>query len=104
MSKVIQVYEDGDSQQPIGYESYEASLTNKTNWSLKNDASKFAIGNYRFHNVSIRTDSAITVKFNATTNDGITVAANTSFTISNMTFQDIFITNTGTAAVKIVMW
>ena len=99
--KTIQLYEDGDSQQPIGYESYEASLVDKTNWSVKNDGSKFAT---RFHNAIIRTSNTITLKINSTSNDGITIASTDGLEIHDMTINDLFITNTGTAAVKIFLY
>ena len=100
-------YGDGDPRHPSYYENYEASLTDKTNWSVKTNGTKFALTNPafkgRFHNISIRTDNIISVKLNSTSSDSISVAANTTFEITNMAVYDIFITNTGTAAVKIFM-
>lgn len=51
--------------------------------------------------VSIRTDAAITVKFNETTNPGFTVSANTAFDL-NFQFHKMYITTTGASAVKIL--
>jgi len=51
--------------------------------------------------VSIRTNAAITVKFNATTNDSVTIEANTSFDIDTMEVRNIFITAAASANVKI---
>lgn len=51
--------------------------------------------------VSIRTDGAISVKFNATTNDSISIAANTSFNVDTLEVINIFITAASNANVKI---
>ena len=53
--------------------------------------------------VVIRVDTAITVKFDSTSNSAITVAANTAFELTNFTFNKIYITTSGTTAVKIFM-
>lgn len=53
--------------------------------------------------VSIRTNVAITVKFNATGSDAISVAANTTFEIDTLEVTNIFITAASTANVKIFL-
>lgn len=99
--KVIDNYQNGESKQPETYESYEAALTDKTNYSVKNDAGKFS---RVFHKAFIRTDSTISVKINSTSSDSITVAStDSSFKIEDMTIKDLYISNTGTANVKILL-
>lgn len=51
--------------------------------------------------VSIRTDAAITIKFNSTSNHSITVAANTEFAI-DFQFQALYITAVSSANVKVL--
>ena len=53
--------------------------------------------------VSIRTNAEITVKFNATTNDSITVTASTTFSIDTLLITNIYITAASTANVKIFL-
>jgi len=53
--------------------------------------------------ISIRTDAAIMVKFNATTNGSVTIDANTSFTLSNLEITNIYITAASSANVKIIL-
>lgn len=53
--------------------------------------------------VSIRTSAAITVKLNATGNDGISVAANTTLNIDTLEVTNIFITAAATANVKLFL-
>jgi len=53
--------------------------------------------------VSIRTDAAISVKFNAATNHSITIAANTSFNSDTLEVTNIFITAVASANVKILL-
>ena len=52
----------------------------------------------------ISTNNTITVKFNLTTNDAMTIAANTTATIENLYIDEIFVSNASgsTAAVKIL--
>ena len=53
--------------------------------------------------ISIRTDAGITVKFNEDSNDGITIAANTTFNIDILEITNIFITAAQNANVKIFL-
>jgi hypothetical protein len=54
-------------------------------------------------NTVIRTDAAITVRFNAVGNDGITLAANEVLEVDWLNVTAIFITAAGTAALKIIL-
>lgn len=97
-------YGNGDSKNPIEYENYQGTITNGSNWNLKTTGGKFVLKD-RFHNASIRTDAAIAIKINATTSDSISLASTDSpFVITDMTIHNLFITNTGSAAVKIMLW
>ena len=51
--------------------------------------------------VSIRTDAAITVRFNLVTNDAISIAVNTTFNVDTLEVSNIFLTATASATVKI---
>lgn len=51
--------------------------------------------------VSIRTDAAITVKFNAATNDSVSIAANTAFSLDTLEVSNIFVTAASSANIKV---
>jgi len=53
--------------------------------------------------VSIRTDAAISVKFNSTSNDSITIEANSSFNVDTLEVTNVYVTATASANVKIFM-
>ena len=52
---------------------------------------------------SIRTDADITVKFNLSTNEAITISANTTFNVDTLEITNIFITAAASANVKIFL-
>lgn len=53
-------------------------------------------------NTVIRTDAAITVRFNSVSNDAITIAANEKFECDWLNISKIFVTAAGSAALKII--
>ena len=53
--------------------------------------------------VSIRTDAEITVKFNSTSNDSITVEASTTLNIDTLEVTNIYLTAASSANVKIFL-
>ena len=54
--------------------------------------------------VSIRTDAAISVKFNATTNPATSIAANTTFTLDSVLLvTNIYLTASASANVKVFL-
>ena len=53
--------------------------------------------------VSIRTDAAITVKFNSTSNPSITIEASTTFNVDTLEVTNIFLTAASSANVKIFL-
>lgn len=55
------------------------------------------------YRVVIRTDAAITIRFNSATNDPITIAANTSFDCNFLEVTSIFVTAAGSAALKVLI-
>ncbi len=52
--------------------------------------------------VVIRTDAAISVKFNSVSSPAITVSANTAFELDDFLFYAMYITTTGSTAIKIL--
>ena len=52
----------------------------------------------------ISTTQGVTVKFNLTTNDAVTIAANATLTVENLYIDEIFISNASgsTATIKII--
>ncbi|HEB13746.1 MAG TPA: hypothetical protein ENI13_02065 [candidate division CPR3 bacterium] len=53
--------------------------------------------------VSIRTDAAITVKFNSTSNASVTIDASTTFNVDTLEVTNIFLTAAASASVKIFL-
>lgn len=53
--------------------------------------------------VSIRTDAAITVKLNSTSNHSVTVEASTTLNIDTLEVTNIFVTAVASANIKIFM-
>ena len=90
-------YDNAEFTVLTGVTNYDVKATQAALWSN--------VANPRV--VSIRTDKTITVKFNSTSNAGITVTSNDSpFETSYLTVNEIYITNTvtgSTASVKILM-
>jgi hypothetical protein len=95
---------DGSDYQKRTYDNYEGALSSVTNWSLKTTGHSGSMNNDPFFYAEIRTDATITVKINSATADGITVTSTSSpFVITEdlMEMKDIFVTNSGSANVKI---
>jgi len=82
------------------YENHEWATGIVTDYNVEAGQSAFATVPTATY-VSIRTDAAITVKFNATTNNSITVAANTTFSVDTLLITNIYLTAAATANVKI---
>lgn len=55
------------------------------------------------YRVVIRTDAAITVRFNSVSNDPVTIAANTSFDCNFLEVSSIFVTAASSAALKVII-
>jgi hypothetical protein len=87
-------------QPPTKYDSAEWTQALATNYDVS--AQALFVNCKNPTHVIIRTDTTMTVKFNATTNPAITVAANTEFSL-DFNPHAIFITTTGSTAVKIVL-
>jgi len=87
------------------YESKEFALTNQTNHDVKVSQSMFLDAKVPVaHKMSIRTDAAISIKLNSSDNDAISVAAAESpFFLDFLEITNIFITNTGTANIKVII-
>lgn len=85
------------------YESKEFLLGVVVNYNVKTGQSAFAGNLARAHNVIIRTDGDITVRFNSNTNDPITIKASEGqMSWSHLEITNIFITTAG-ANVKIIL-
>lgn len=87
-------------QVPTLYDSGEATLGTVTNYDVS--AMTLFVNCKNPQWVSIRTDATITIKFNSTSSPAITVSANTSISL-DLQFHSMFITTTGSSAIKIVM-
>lgn len=84
------------------YENHEWATGIVADYNVKTGQSAFGtISTARF--VSIRTDSEITVKFNETTNNAVTIAANTSFNLETLEVTNIYITAVASANVKVFL-
>jgi hypothetical protein len=91
----------GGSQ--TAYDNIEFATGIVADYDLEaNQATAFAnVPTARF--VSIRTDSAISVKFNLSTNPSVSIAANTAFSLDTLEVTNIFITAVASANVKIFL-
>ena len=80
------------------YDSDEFSLGIITNQSLKNRVGSTLFLNVPIANhVSLRSDTNVTIRFNATTNAAITLDAGVPFDLHNLEVTDIFVTTTAAA-------
>lgn len=86
-------------QPPTAYDSAEWTQATATDYDVSAQALFSACVNPT--HVVIRCDQTMTVKFNATTNSSITVAANTAFEL-DIQFYKLFVTTTTSTAIKIV--
>lgn len=86
------------------YESKEFTLANgSTDYNVKTQQTMFAKFKHA-HHVTIRTDEEITVKFNKTTEQAITVEAGSRLVTDGILVTNIFLTAAiGDANVKILM-
>lgn len=86
------------------YESKEFSVPNSTtDYNVKTQQSAFSKFKHAQH-VILRTDAPITVKFNKTTEDGITLDTDERLVTDGVLITNIFITAAaGDAAVKILL-
>jgi hypothetical protein len=96
-------------QEPLrlDYDSVEFNLANGlSDYNLKsNQSAAFQFCTNRWTTVSIRSDQNITIKFNATTYNAITITAGRPYELDNLfEIRNIFITNNSgsTAAIKII--
>jgi hypothetical protein len=91
----------GGSQ--TAYDNIEFATGIVSDYDLEaNQATAFSnVPTARF--VSIRTDAAISVKFNSSTDASISIAANTAFSMDTLEVTNIFITASASANVKIFL-
>jgi hypothetical protein len=90
----------GGSQ--TAYENHEWATGIVNDYNMKVGQTAFGtVTTARF--VSIRTDAAISVKFNLTTNNSVSIAANTSFSLETLEVTNIFCTAVASANVKIFL-
>jgi hypothetical protein len=90
----------GGSQ--TAYENHEWATGIVADYDVKAGQSAFGtVATARF--VSIRTDAAISVKFNLTTNNSISIAANTSFNVDTLEVTNLYITAVASANVKVFL-
>lgn len=90
---------DSYNQPPTLYDSAEWSQAAATDYDVSAQSLFINCPNPR--KVVVRSDQAITIKFNATGNSGITVSANTAFELDYQC-QAMYITTTTDTAVKIL--
>jgi hypothetical protein len=84
------------------YENHEWATGIVNDYDVKVGQTAFGtVPTARF--VSIRTDAAISVKFNLTTNNSVSIAANTSFSLETLEVTNIFCTAVASANVKIFL-
>ena len=93
---------------PIHSEKYNSeSLTvpaSSTNWDVREEASTlFTTVTKMAHRVYINTNVDISVRFNSTSNDAISIEANKLFDDDALLVRDIYITTTSAATVYIYM-
>jgi hypothetical protein len=103
--QTITRYGDGKTKNPSTYDVFEGNLTDQTNWNYFTTGLTSVMKNKPAHHLWIRTDTTITLKLNSTTASGITIASTDSGKqFDDISLTNLFITNTGTAAVKIMTW
>lgn len=92
-------------KKPSKYDSVEFSLPlNSTNYDLgANQANWHANVKENYGCVQIVTDQTVTVKFNSSSNPGVTVTASMSpYQVDFLQVSNMFLTNTTAAAMKIL--
>jgi len=85
---------------PTKIDSAEWTQGTVTNYDISGQSTLFKNCPAPTH-IIVRTDAAITIKFNATSEPAISIGANTSFELS-LAFTKAFITTSGTSNIKVI--
>lgn len=85
------------------YESKEFALAAaSTNYNVRTGQSAFVKFKHAQH-ITIRTDNDLTVKFNSTSDDGITLSADDRLQVDGILVTNIYLTSSPGANVKILL-